>query len=72
MGSIGIPNLRKFLIDNDKVAAACTNIVYYIVNPAMKGKSKYVMNFRNHGFSLTPVQTYGSRRDYSADGQRTS
>lgn len=40
IGTTAIPNLRKFLIDNDKVAAACTNIVYYIVNPAMKGKSR--------------------------------
>ncbi|KAK0466281.1 Dopey, N-terminal-domain-containing protein [Desarmillaria tabescens] len=35
-----LPNLRRFLVDNDKVAAACSNIVYYIVNPAMKGKAK--------------------------------
>ncbi|KAK0199079.1 Dopey, N-terminal-domain-containing protein [Armillaria mellea] len=35
-----LPNLRRFLVDNDKVAGACSNIVYYIVNPAMKGKTK--------------------------------
>jgi hypothetical protein len=52
-GSIAIPNLRKFLIDNDRVTAACTNIVYYIVNPAMKGKSRYGFDPSNHGFSLT-------------------
>ncbi|KAI6154002.1 Dopey, N-terminal-domain-containing protein [Pisolithus tinctorius] len=35
-----LPNLRKFLPDNDKVASACSNIVYYVVNPAVKGKSR--------------------------------
>lgn len=40
MASSVVPNLRKFLVDNDKIAAACNNIVYYIVNPAMKGKSR--------------------------------
>lgn len=40
IGSTAIPNLRKFLIENDKIATACTSIVYYIVNPAMKGKSR--------------------------------
>ena len=35
-----LPNLRKFLVDNDKVLAACTNIIYYIVAPAIKVKSK--------------------------------
>ncbi|KAF8079121.1 Dopey, N-terminal-domain-containing protein [Lyophyllum atratum] len=35
-----LPNLRKFLVDNDKVISACNNIVYYIVNPAMKGKTR--------------------------------
>ncbi|CAK5264480.1 unnamed protein product [Mycena citricolor] len=34
-----MPNLRRFLMDNDKVVAACTNVVYYIVGPAMKGKN---------------------------------
>jgi hypothetical protein len=29
-------------MDNDKVVASCTNIVYYIVSPAMKGKSRFV------------------------------
>lgn len=35
-----LPNLRKFLPDNDKVASACSSIVYYVVNPAVKGKSR--------------------------------
>ncbi|KAI6048019.1 Dopey, N-terminal-domain-containing protein [Pisolithus marmoratus] len=35
-----LPNLRKFLLDNDKVASICSNIVYYVVNPAVKGKSR--------------------------------
>ena len=33
-----VPNLRKFLMDNDKVASASSNIVYYIINPALKAK----------------------------------
>lgn len=35
-----IPNLRRFLLENDKVIAACNNIVYYIINPAMRGKTR--------------------------------
>ncbi|KAF8915027.1 Dopey, N-terminal-domain-containing protein [Mucidula mucida] len=35
-----VPHLRRFLIDNDKISTACSNIVYYIVGPAMKGKSR--------------------------------
>lgn len=37
-----IPSLRRFLADSDKILGACNNIVYYIVTPAMKGRSKYV------------------------------
>ncbi|KAF7307364.1 Dopey-N domain-containing protein [Mycena indigotica] len=39
IATTAMSGLRKFLMDNDKVVAACTNIVYYIVSPAMKGKS---------------------------------
>ncbi|KAF5384809.1 hypothetical protein D9615_001099 [Tricholomella constricta] len=35
-----LPNLRRFLVDNDKVISACNNIVYYVVNPAMRGKTR--------------------------------
>lgn len=35
-----VPNLRKFLMDNDRVAGACSNIVYHILNPALKAKSR--------------------------------
>lgn len=35
-----LPNLRRFLLENDKVIAACSNIVYYVVNPAMRGKTR--------------------------------
>ncbi|KAG6813245.1 hypothetical protein H0H92_012882 [Tricholoma furcatifolium] len=35
-----LPNLRKFLVDNDKILSACNNIVYYVVNPAMRGRSR--------------------------------
>ncbi|KAF8588312.1 hypothetical protein K439DRAFT_1629769 [Ramaria rubella] len=34
-----LPNLRRFLFDNDKVAGVCTNLVYYVITPAMKGKA---------------------------------
>ncbi|KAH8835109.1 Dopey, N-terminal-domain-containing protein [Flagelloscypha sp. PMI_526] len=40
MSTSAIPKLRKFLVDADKVVSACTNIVYYIVNPAMKARSR--------------------------------
>ena len=35
-----LPNLRKFLGDNDKVLAVCNNIVYYVVSPALKARTK--------------------------------
>ena len=35
-----LPKLRRFLFDNEKVAGICTNVVYYIITPAMKAKSK--------------------------------
>ncbi|KAI0783393.1 Dopey, N-terminal-domain-containing protein [Abortiporus biennis] len=35
-----IPNLRKFLADSDKILAACQSIVYNIVVPASKGRSR--------------------------------
>lgn len=35
-----VPHLRRFLLENDKVIAMCNNIVYYIVNPAMRGKTR--------------------------------
>ncbi|KAG5652198.1 hypothetical protein H0H81_005933 [Sphagnurus paluster] len=35
-----LPNLRRFLVDNDKVISVCNNVVYYIVNPAMRGKTR--------------------------------
>jgi hypothetical protein len=35
-----VPDLRRFLMDNDKVANACSNIVYYIVNPSIKAKAR--------------------------------
>ncbi|KAG8769969.1 hypothetical protein FRC12_004614 [Ceratobasidium sp. 428] len=39
-----IPNLRKFMVENDKVIAVCTNIVYYVVNPAIRAKSKNALD----------------------------
>ncbi|KAL0951843.1 hypothetical protein HGRIS_008504 [Hohenbuehelia grisea] len=35
-----LPHIRKLLPENDKILAACTNIVYYIVGPSMKGKTR--------------------------------
>ncbi|THH33130.1 hypothetical protein EUX98_g1019 [Antrodiella citrinella] len=37
-------NLRKFLADPDKVLAACSSIVSSVINPAMKGRSRYLSN----------------------------
>lgn len=42
-----LPSLRRFLLENDKVIANCNNIVYYIVNPAMRGKTRYGVVFCN-------------------------
>ncbi|CDO73123.1 hypothetical protein BN946_scf185007.g177 [Trametes cinnabarina] len=38
--SDAIPGLRKFLMDSDKILAACNQIVYNIVGPALKGKAR--------------------------------
>lgn len=35
-----MPNFRRFLIDADKTVAACSNMVYYIVAPAFKTRSR--------------------------------
>ncbi|KAG8988872.1 hypothetical protein FRB90_002518 [Tulasnella sp. 427] len=35
-----LPNIRRFLTDSDKVLAICNNIVYYIVAPSMKTKTR--------------------------------
>ncbi|KAH8991959.1 Dopey, N-terminal-domain-containing protein [Lactarius akahatsu] len=40
IGNTALPRLRKFLMDNDRVLAVCTNILYYIVSPALKTKSR--------------------------------
>jgi hypothetical protein len=40
IASTAVPELRRFLIDNDKVAGACSNIVYYIVSPGIKMKAR--------------------------------
>jgi len=40
IGDIALPRLRKFLVDNDRVLTVCTNIMYYIVSPALKTKSR--------------------------------
>ncbi|KAG2044595.1 Dopey, N-terminal-domain-containing protein [Suillus americanus] len=40
VASTAVPELRRFLMDNDKVASACSNIVYYIVNPGIKMKAR--------------------------------
>ncbi|KAI0964349.1 hypothetical protein AcW1_001188 [Taiwanofungus camphoratus] len=35
-----LPNLRKFLMEGDKILSVCNNIVYNIVSPSLKGKSR--------------------------------
>ncbi|KAF5380337.1 hypothetical protein D9757_007927 [Collybiopsis confluens] len=40
IASVAIPNMRRILMDNDKVSNACANIVYYIVTPSLKGRTK--------------------------------
>lgn len=35
-----LPNMRKFLIDSDKILSACNQIVYNIISPALKGKAR--------------------------------
>lgn len=37
-----LPEIKRLLIDNDKILGACNNIVYYILNPALKNRSKWV------------------------------
>ncbi|KAJ3809392.1 Dopey, N-terminal-domain-containing protein [Lentinula aff. lateritia] len=40
IATVALPFMRGILMDNDKVSSACANIVYYIVSPALKGKTK--------------------------------
>ncbi|KAI5833359.1 hypothetical protein K523DRAFT_343112 [Schizophyllum commune Tattone D] len=40
LASTALPNLRRYLLDNDKVVSACNNITYYIVSPATKGRAR--------------------------------
>ncbi|RDX51932.1 hypothetical protein OH76DRAFT_1400831 [Lentinus brumalis] len=40
IASDALPSIRKFLIDSDKILAACNQVVYNIVNPALKGKAR--------------------------------
>jgi len=35
-----LPNLKRLLMENDKVISACNNILYYIVNPTTRGKTR--------------------------------
>ncbi|KAH9996513.1 Dopey, N-terminal-domain-containing protein [Russula vinacea] len=37
---VGLDRANQFLVDNDRVLTACTNIMYYIVSPALKTKSR--------------------------------
>lgn len=34
-----LPNFRRFLADSDKIAALSSNLAYYVVNPATKGRA---------------------------------
>lgn len=40
IATVALPNMRRILVDNDKVSSACANIVYYVVSPSLKGKAK--------------------------------
>ncbi|UZJ52849.1 hypothetical protein CBS101457_002169 [Exobasidium rhododendri] len=42
LGSRALPALRKFGVDQDKVLTICTNIVYYIISPALRQKRKTI------------------------------
>lgn len=35
-----IPNIRKFLVEGDKVAATCTSIISTVVTPTLKSRAK--------------------------------
>lgn len=35
-----LPNMRKFLVEGDKIVSACNSVVYNVVNPALKGKTR--------------------------------
>ena len=35
-----LPNIRRYLTENDRVVTVCSNIIYYIVGPAIKLKSR--------------------------------
>jgi hypothetical protein len=35
-----VPDFRRFQIDNDKLAATCSNIVYYNVSPMLKARGR--------------------------------
>ena len=37
-----LPDLRRLLVDNDKVLTACTSVAYNVINPSLKGKTRYV------------------------------
>lgn len=37
-----LPNFRRFLTDSDKIAALSSNLAYYVVNPATKGRAGFV------------------------------
>ncbi|KAF8313993.1 hypothetical protein DL93DRAFT_1101270 [Clavulina sp. PMI_390] len=39
LSSTCLPVTKRILVENDKVANVCTNIVYYIISPAMKARS---------------------------------
>lgn len=35
-----LPDMRRFLVENDKMVSTCSNMVYYLVNPAFKSRAK--------------------------------
>ncbi|KIJ53578.1 hypothetical protein M422DRAFT_73885 [Sphaerobolus stellatus SS14] len=43
-----LPNLRRFLFDNDKVASVCSNAIYYIITPATKSRASRALDFDDY------------------------
>lgn len=47
-----LADFRRFLIDTDKTVAVCSNMVYYIVAPSFKTRSKSVYHLTSRSHSL--------------------
>lgn len=54
-----LPGCRRYMLEVDKVAAIGTNIMYYIIAPAFKGRSRSADSL--HSASWTSLTQYTSR-----------